>query len=96
MVIQPGTTQRFFIHGKPERFNQVQLTTGVGAQADNIAGIRWNFRFKQHNMKHVWRLCRKINRGIIDQLLRILTHPTNERPDYTLTTFQHDQVRLNT
>jgi hypothetical protein len=30
----------------------MQLTTGIGTQANNISGIWWNLRLNQHNMKH--------------------------------------------
>ena len=30
----------------------MQLTTGVGAQADNVAGVGRDFRLVKHDVKH--------------------------------------------
>src|SRR5690606_21921077 len=51
-IIQPSTAQAFFIHAEPQRFNQMQLAAGVGAQTDNIAGVGRYFRFEQNNIEH--------------------------------------------
>lgn len=52
VVIQSGAAHVFVIHGKAERLNQVQGAAGVGRQADDVAGIGWNFGFDKDNMKH--------------------------------------------
>ena len=46
MIIQPCATQAFVVPRKAHRLNNVQTKTGVGTQADNIAGIRRNFWFE--------------------------------------------------
>ena len=52
VIIQPGAAQLLMFHVKPQRFDQVQLHAGIGAEADDIAGVGRNFRFKQDNMEH--------------------------------------------
>ncbi|MNE93527.1 hypothetical protein D3C80_1913860 [compost metagenome] len=46
MIIQAGAAQPFVIPWEAHRLYQMQLKASIGAQADNIAGIGWNFRFK--------------------------------------------------
>lgn len=52
VVVQTRAAHVFVIHGKAERLNQVQGAAGVGRQADDVAGIGWNFGFDEDNMKH--------------------------------------------
>ena len=46
VIVQPGATQALIVPGKAQWLNQVELKTGIGAQANNIAGVRWDFWFK--------------------------------------------------
>ena len=46
MIVQPGAAQAFVVPRETQRFDQVQIKAGIGAQADDIAGIGWNFGFK--------------------------------------------------
>ena len=46
MVVQPRAAQTFVVPRKAHRLNDVQTKTGVGAQADDIAGIGWDFWFE--------------------------------------------------
>jgi hypothetical protein len=46
MVIQPGASQAFIVPGKAHRLNDMQTEAGVGAQADDIPGIRRDFWFE--------------------------------------------------
>jgi len=46
VIIQPGTAQAFVIPRKTHWLDNMQTKTGVGAQADDIPGIRWNFWFE--------------------------------------------------
>ena len=52
MIIQPGAAQPFVVQLETQRFDQVQAATGVGAEPDNVAGIRRNFRLEKDYMKH--------------------------------------------
>ena len=52
-VVEAGPDQRAIVHFEADRFNQMQAATGIDAQADDIAGIWWNFRLKQDDIKHV-------------------------------------------
>lgn len=52
MIIKPGAAQLFIAQVKTKGFDQVQLKTVVGAEADDITGVGWNLRLKQYNVKH--------------------------------------------
>ena len=52
VIIQAGAAQALVIPHKTERFNQMQAIAGVGTQADDVAGIRRNFRLVQNNIQH--------------------------------------------
>src|SRR5450759_1675974 len=52
VIIQPGAKQLFILQREAERFDQMQLATGIGAQADDIAGVRRNLRLVQNHAKH--------------------------------------------
>jgi hypothetical protein len=51
-VIEAGTTYRAAIQIESERFDQMQLGSGVGAEPDHVAGIGWYLRLEQHDMEH--------------------------------------------
>ena len=51
-VIEPGAAQALVVHLKTQGFYQVELKARIGAEANNIAGIGWNFRFVKDNMEH--------------------------------------------
>lgn len=46
MVVQPGAAQALVVPRESQRFDQVQVKAGIGTQADDIAGVGWNFGFK--------------------------------------------------
>ena len=52
VIIQPRAAHVFVVHGKAQRLNQMQHAACVGGQADHVAGIRWDFRLDQNNVKH--------------------------------------------
>jgi MSHA biogenesis protein MshE len=52
MVIQSGANQLFVLQRETERFDQMQMTAGIGAQPDDIAGIRRNLGLIQNHVKH--------------------------------------------
>jgi len=52
MVIEAGTSNVRRVQGKSERVHQMQLTTGIRRQTDDVAGIRWNFGFVQDDVEH--------------------------------------------
>lgn len=52
MIIQSGAAQAFVVQLESQRFDQVQLAATVGAQADNVAGVRRNFRLIEYDVKH--------------------------------------------
>src|SRR5690554_1225773 len=51
-VVQPGPPHLFVFQGKPQRFDQVQLAAGVGAEPDDIAGVRRHLRLIQNHIQH--------------------------------------------
>jgi len=52
VIIQPGTHELLIFQREAEWPDQMQLATSVGAQADDIAGIWWNFRLIKNHMEH--------------------------------------------
>src|SRR3984957_4050272 len=52
VIVETGALQALVIEPKPQWFHQVQSRAGVGAQADDIAGIRGDLGLEQHDMKH--------------------------------------------
>ena len=52
MIIQPGAHELPVLQREAERLDQMQLATGVGAQADDIAGIWRDFRLIENHMEH--------------------------------------------
>lgn len=52
VIIQTGTAQPLVIQFEAQWLDQVQATTGIGAEPDNVAGIRRNFRLKKDYVKH--------------------------------------------
>ncbi|MNN66136.1 hypothetical protein D3C81_1816930 [compost metagenome] len=59
VVVQPGAAQALVVQFEAEGFDQVQMAARVGAQPDNVAGIRRNFRLKQDDVKHGWSRARR-------------------------------------
>ena len=53
VVVQACTTHAFVIHGEAQRFDQVQTTTGVGCQTDDIPRVGRYFRLVKHKVEHV-------------------------------------------
>lgn len=51
VVIKSCTLHLGIVQRKSQGFDQMQLHAGIGAQADNIAGIRRDFWFDQDDMK---------------------------------------------
>ena len=52
MIVQSSTHQLFIIQGEPQWLHEVQRGTGIGAEADDVAGIRGNFRLIEDDMEH--------------------------------------------
>jgi hypothetical protein len=52
MVVEAGSFQSRVGELEPQRLNQVQDGAGIGAQADDIAGIWRNLRLIQNHVKH--------------------------------------------
>lgn len=52
VVVESGAPDLGRIEGKPERVDQMQLTTGIRCQSNHVAGIGWDFRFEQDDMEH--------------------------------------------
>jgi hypothetical protein len=52
VVIQPGADQLFVFQRESKRPDQMQLATGVGAQADDVAGIGRDLRLVKDHMEH--------------------------------------------
>lgn len=52
VVVESGATQALVVHLEAQRFDQMQVAAAVGAQPDNVAGIRRNFWLKKDDVKH--------------------------------------------
>ncbi len=52
VIIQPGAAQPLVIQLKAQRLDQVQAAAGIGAEPDNVAGIRRNLRLEKDYMEH--------------------------------------------
>jgi hypothetical protein len=52
VIIQPGAAQALVIQLEAQRLDQVQAAAVVGAEADNVAGFRRNFRLEKDHMEH--------------------------------------------
>ena len=52
MVVQSGTAHFRVIERESQWFDQMQLCTGIGAQTNDVSGVRRDFRFDQYDMKH--------------------------------------------
>ena len=52
VIIQACAFQVTVVQGEAEWFDQMQLAAGVGAQANDIAGVGWDFRLLQNNVQH--------------------------------------------
>ncbi len=52
VVIQPGAPQAAVIQRETQRLNQVKPHTGVGAQADDIAGVGGDLRLVEDDFQH--------------------------------------------
>jgi len=46
VIIQTGTAQALVVPRKAHRLDDMQTESGIGAQANDVAGIRWNFWFE--------------------------------------------------
>lgn len=52
VVVQPCPAQALVVQFEADRLDQVQVAAAVGAQADDVAGIRRNFWLKKDDVKH--------------------------------------------
>ena len=52
MIIQPRTAHLGVVDGKAQRFDEVQGAAGVGAQADDVAGVGRDFGLDKDDVKH--------------------------------------------
>ncbi|EGQ61436.1 hypothetical protein GGI1_06632 [Acidithiobacillus sp. GGI-221] len=51
VVIQPGAAQAAVIPGEAQRLDEMQGGSGIGAKADDIAGIGGYFRLIQDDVQ---------------------------------------------
>ncbi len=51
VVIEPGAPHAGIVEREAERFDQMQLGAGIGAQANDVAGVGRDFRLDQDDMK---------------------------------------------
>ena len=52
MIIQPRTAHLGVVDGKAQRFDEVQGAAGVGAQADDVAGVGRDFGLDKDDVEH--------------------------------------------
>jgi hypothetical protein len=53
VVVQAGPAKLTVVDFETERFDQMEPASGVGAQADYVAGIGRNFGIKKNHIKHL-------------------------------------------
>lgn len=53
VIIQPGATQLPIVELETQRLHQMQVNAGVGAEANNVAGIRRNLWLIEDDVEHV-------------------------------------------
>jgi hypothetical protein len=51
-VVHPGPAQGSIVEPEPQTADKMEMHAGSGTQAGDITGIRGDFRFNQHNVKH--------------------------------------------
>ena len=52
MVIQACTTHARIIERKTEWFDQMKLCSCIGAQANDVAGVGWDFGLHENDVEH--------------------------------------------
>ena len=52
MIIETGATQALVIEFEPQWLDQMQAKAGIGAQSDQVSGIRRNLGLEQNDIKH--------------------------------------------
>ena len=52
VIIQPRTAHLGVVDGKAQRFDEVQGAAGVGAQADDVAGVGRDFGLDKDDVEH--------------------------------------------
>ncbi|BAO59735.1 hypothetical protein PPC_0388 [Pseudomonas protegens Cab57] len=52
VIVEAGAAQALVVHFETQRLDQMQVAAAVGAQPDNVAGIRRNFWLKEDDVKH--------------------------------------------
>jgi hypothetical protein len=61
MVIEAGAFQAARAQRKARGQHDMQTRPGIGAEADDIAGILWNLRLKQNDIEHLLETRKKAN-----------------------------------
>ena len=52
VVVEAGAAHRLAVQAKSQRLHQVQLTTGVGREPNQVAGVRRNLRLEDDDVEH--------------------------------------------
>ena len=52
VVIEPGALQLPIVHREAERLDEMQPRARIGGEADDVAGVRWNLRMDEDDLKH--------------------------------------------
>ena len=52
MVVETGAAQGLVVDVETQWFNKMQFGAGIGAQADDIAGVGWNFGLVEDDGDH--------------------------------------------
>jgi len=50
VIIEPASPQQLVVEGETQRFDEMQMASSVGAQTDDIAGVRSDLRMNQDNV----------------------------------------------
>ena len=52
VVVQARASHVFIVHRKAEGLDQMQFAASIGSEADDITGVRGDFRLYKDNIKH--------------------------------------------
>jgi hypothetical protein len=52
VIVQTGALELSILQTETERANQVELSAGIGAKPDHVAGVRRDLGLVKHDMKH--------------------------------------------
>src|SRR5437762_2084059 len=53
VIVEPRASELTIVQLESQRFDEMKLGTGVGGEADDVAGIRWDIGMNQYYGEHL-------------------------------------------